>query len=536
VAARTSRFAPDQFFSCATIGNSAGGLKRACLVKVFAQLRAVVLTLLGAVVLLLSLGAGSALAVAPGPVTNPTATAGANQATVSWTAPSGGGVTTYVITALSGGTLARNTTAIPGTSTSTTITGLTKGIAYKFAVYGTNSSGNGASVTTPSSVTPTGTITPYTSVVLADSPTFYYRLDETSGATAFDSSGNLATATEVGSPTQGSTGLLGTDTDKGLALNGSSQYAYTAASYTNPTTFTIEAWFKTATTTGGQIVGFGSLQTGASGEHDRHLYMANNGKLYFGVYPGEVKTINSTSAYNNGSTHYAVATLSSAGMVLYVDGAQVANNAAVTTAQSYTGYWRPGYDTLSGWTEPPTSYFFNGTIDEVAVYPTALSLQRVQVHYCDGASVNCLSMTSSPSSVAFSSLQINGNNQTLTAPAPFKLTDNTGGDGWNIAATSTTFKSGSNTLPTTATTVESAPASACESGFTCTAPTSLGVTYPYTLPAATNAPTATKLVNAAEASGMGHETITPTFSLHVPAGAHVGAYTSTWTFTLSSGP
>lgn len=484
------------------------------------------------VALLLSVGAGPALASVPGSVSSLKATAGANQATVQWTAP-GGTISSYVITALSGGTAERNTTAIAGTSTTTTITGLTGGTPYKFAVYATNASGSGAAATS-SSVTPTGITNPYTSAVLADSPTFYYRLDETAGTTALDSSGKASAGTEVGTPTQGSTGLLGTDTDKALALNGSSQYAYTDTSYANPTTFTIEAWFETTTKTGGQIVGFGNEKMGASNPDDRHLYMANNGELFFGVYPGEVKSINSTTAYNDGSPHYVVATLSSAGMFLYVDGALVASNPAVTSAQSYTGYWRIGYDNLAGWLEVPTSYYLKGTIDEVAIYPTALSLQRVEVHYCDGSSVNCLSMAA-PSTVTFPELALSGVNQTKTVAVPFVVTDNTVGNGWNIGATSTTFKSGSNSLPTTATTVASAPSSACTSGFTCTAPTNT-VSYPYTLPAGTTAPPETKLVDAAVGTGVGGQTISPTFSLAVPAAAHAGAYASTWTFTLSSGP
>ena len=62
------------------------------------------------------------------------------------------------------------------------------------------------------------------------------------------------------------------------------------------------------------------------------------------------------------------------------------------------------------------------------------------------------------------------------------------------------------------------------------------LSYPYTLPAAGTAPTATELTNAAVGTGIGHQTITPTFTLAVPANAYVGTYTSTWTFTLASGP
>ena len=64
-----------------------------------------------------------------------------------------------------------------------------------------------------------------------------------------------------------------------------------------------------------------------------------------------------------------VATQSSAdGMKLYVDGALVGTNAA-DHAQDYTGYWRVGGDTDWGGDSP----FFDGTIDEVAIYSRALT-------------------------------------------------------------------------------------------------------------------------------------------------------------------
>jgi hypothetical protein len=47
---------------------------------------------------------------------------------------------------------------------------------------------------------------------------------------------------------------------------------------------------------------------------------------------------------------------------------------------------------------------------------------------------------------------------------------------------------------------------------------------------------ATKLFNAAAASGIGNQTVTPTFKLAVPANTYAGTYTSTWTLTLASGP
>jgi hypothetical protein len=83
--------------------------------------------------------------------------------------------------------------------------------------------------------------------------------------------------------------------------------------------------------------------------------------------------------------------------------------------------------------------------------------------------------------------------------------------------------------------VTATPATACDAGATCTLATN-AIAYPYTLPAATTAPTATKLFNAAVNTGIGNETVTPTWRLSVPAATFAGTYTSTWTMSLVSAP
>ena len=141
--------------------------------------------------------------------------------------------------------------------------------------------------------------------------------------------------------------------------------------------------------------------------------------------------------------------------------------------------------------------------------------------------------------VTFPTTTLNGTNQSVTGTLAFDIGDATGsGAGWNVTGTSTTFKSGTNALPTTATTIQSAPTASCDTGAAgCTAATTT-VSFPYTLPAATVAPTATKLFNASANTGMGNQTFTPTWTLAIPANAVASgtAYTSTWTFSLVSGP
>jgi WxL domain surface cell wall-binding len=150
-------------------------------------------------------------------------------------------------------------------------------------------------------------------------------------------------------------------------------------------------------------------------------------------------------------------------------------------------------------------------------------------------SAGSLSFVSAPPSVGFSAT-LNGQDQAPTTTQALDVGDSTGaGAGWNITATSTTFTAGSRTLPDTATSVASGPSVACDAGVSCGTATT-NVSYPYSLPAGTTAPTATKLFNATASTGMGNQTVTPTWKLSVPASSYAGTYASTWTLSLVSGP
>jgi hypothetical protein len=97
----------------------------------------------------------------PGQVTGVSATAGSASATVSWTAPSGP-VTSYEITPYIGSTAQTPTKTVTGSppATSTTMTGLTPGTAYRFTVRAANPGGSGPESAQSNAVTPTGTAPP----------------------------------------------------------------------------------------------------------------------------------------------------------------------------------------------------------------------------------------------------------------------------------------------------------------------------------------------------------------------------------------
>ncbi|MBV9382868.1 MAG: LamG domain-containing protein [Streptosporangiaceae bacterium] len=229
----------------------------------------------------------------------------------------------------------------------------------------------------------------YRQTVLADKPSFLWPLDQKSGTTASDASPHRFNGIYEPGTTKGVpgpiTGQLAT------AFDGRSGLVTSARPVNSPGTFSIELWFRTSTNKGGKLAGLGNAQTGASSNYDRQIYMMNDGQLVFGVWPGHNETIETRNVYNDGQWHHVVATLSpTAGLALYVDGGLAGTNPA-TSDESYTGYWRAGGDNLNGWnldpwgnsqgTTEPYSYYVNGSIADVAVYPGALSAAHVLAHY-----------------------------------------------------------------------------------------------------------------------------------------------------------
>ncbi|MGO8885659.1 MAG: LamG-like jellyroll fold domain-containing protein [Streptosporangiaceae bacterium] len=270
-------------------------------------------------------------------------------------------------------------------------TGLTPGAKYTYTV--TASDGSITSPKSPASASVTVSATSptlsYQQTALNDSPSFLWPLNDT-GSAAADASPNGFNGTYESGTTQGAPGPFAGST--ATSFDGQSGLVSSDNQVAGPTAFSIEGWFKTTTNQGGKLIGFGSSQTGMSSNYDRHIYMMNDGQLVFGLWNNQTETIESPNVYNDGQWHYVVATLDpTAGMSLYIDGQLVGTNSN-TTAQSYSGYWRVGGDNLNGWnldpwgsnsqgTTQPASYYFNGTMADVAVYPAALSAAQVAAHY-----------------------------------------------------------------------------------------------------------------------------------------------------------
>lgn len=220
----------------------------------------------------------------------------------------------------------------------------------------------------------------YGAAVYGDNPSFYWPLDETGGTTAEDSSFLGNRDGTVGS----AVGRLSSGTVQGGAVqtpgsNSGGSGVISTSQVGAPTAYSMEFWINTTTTSGGKIMGFENSATETGNSYDKHVYMLNDGRLRFGVYIGSVQVVTSGASYNDGAWHHVVATQDSTGMKLYVDGTLVGQG-PVTTSETGDGFWRIGGGNIGGWPDQPSSYYFNGKIDEVAVYPAALSAQSVVNH------------------------------------------------------------------------------------------------------------------------------------------------------------
>jgi hypothetical protein len=248
----------------------------------------------------------------------------------------------------------------------------------------------------------------YSRAVLADSPVAYYRLDESAGPTMCDSSTQANNGTYNSSGiAYGAAGALASG-DPAITADGSTapvgQSGADPSGLTGNHAFTLEAWFKSATTSpptnaNSWLVGIGG--TGGTGQADVLSLNPNHGSQ-LGWGPSSAITIDqygsdfawdpSTVSVNlwDGKWHYIAVTYtpssspgsSASQYVGYVDGHDLGNPEARPYGNAVTNiaaspiilgngcssngcYWTP----------------LDGSLDEVAVYSTPLSPTRIAAHY-----------------------------------------------------------------------------------------------------------------------------------------------------------
>jgi hypothetical protein len=214
--------------------------------------------------------------------------------------------------------------------------------------------------------------------IVADKPVSYWRLGEQNGMTAADTTGRN-TGTIVGDVTLGSPGALASDTNTAMAFGSTTGYVGVpdSPSLSPVGAFTLEAWAKPATLDGAThaIVHKGAGASSDTWQYRLTLHTTNQwrGCLYSGAtgYCVVAPRTASTAEW----THLVLARSGST-LTLYINGMSVGTTTIVsgslTRASGMLAIGRAG-----GY----AAHYFNGGIDEVAIYDWALPAARVQDHY-----------------------------------------------------------------------------------------------------------------------------------------------------------
>lgn len=217
----------------------------------------------------------------------------------------------------------------------------------------------------------------YSSEVLADSPLVYYRLGEASGSTLVDSSGNGRNGTYNGDYTLGQPGLT-LDTDTAAAFAGGAT-AWTTTTYgawmNSLTTFTVEVWFRLSDIAGGYVAGRwpnsgGSQWFIVAGGDDNLTTVARIG--------GTQRNLASTYTRDTTTIYHVAMTYDGTTLRQYVNGVETASGAWSGSMTTSTGVLHLGRIASA------TNSFLPGTLDEFAMYGSALSAARILAHYTAG--------------------------------------------------------------------------------------------------------------------------------------------------------
>ena len=219
----------------------------------------------------------------------------------------------------------------------------------------------------------------YRTLMQESAPNAYWRLGEPSGDFA-DVSGNAHTGTAVGMITYSATGALALDPNDAITLDGATEY-FTATDHADfdltDGPYTLEAWINKAVD--GTIMTIFSKGAGAY-----ELRMTAGNALML-VREGVLAICTSTTTITGAGWHHVAATKNGAAVVLYIDGVDVTgvitdSTMVDTITDLNVGRFSTGIQ------------YWNGSLDEVAVYPSVLSAATILAHYNRGVEGGRLTM------------------------------------------------------------------------------------------------------------------------------------------------
>ncbi len=224
----------------------------------------------------------------------------------------------------------------------------------------------------------------YAQTVLADGPIGYWRLDEPLGATvAKDSSGHGNDGTYVGGVALQAKGAIAGDSDTAATFDGATGWVDVGAAF--PFTGTVACSFEVwaMTTADDDYRSMLSRDDNATGPSVGYLmYIEPSSNPYYNferVTAGQKSIAEGTVTQVVPNTwQHVVATFDGTKVVLYVNGVVGDTESNTFSVQAST------HDFVIGAEEGGQTAWWEGPLDEVAVYDYALTQTQVQHHYAVG--------------------------------------------------------------------------------------------------------------------------------------------------------
>lgn len=223
----------------------------------------------------------------------------------------------------------------------------------------------------------------YHSLVQADAPYAYYRLDEADAAVAIaDSSGNARTGTGNAFQSSASSGVTDPPV-KSSNHNGATNNRHVDCGFKNASlrsAVTIECWVNQAVRTNARAVG---LNDGNTANIGMSLGTQNtSGTLYWeATINGTYRSYGGTTTISASAWHYLVVTFDGNLVKLYVDGSLDNTSAAFGPAVSIVNVAGVGNYDIGRARSDSAANQWNGQTDEVAFYDYALSQAQITAHW-----------------------------------------------------------------------------------------------------------------------------------------------------------
>jgi hypothetical protein len=219
-------------------------------------------------------------------------------------------------------------------------------------------------------------VSAYRQAVLADMPLLYLRLGEKSGNLASDESGNGKTGIVAGL-TFGAPGPLANDPDTAVTLDGTSGLIDLGKifDFLGNDPFSLELWMKPDAGSGFQNLLSKNDELAPGGRQGYSIFLQGSVNLSFErVVAGVSRQAPTSAASLFGVWSHLVAVYDGSTLWLYVNGIQASQTSDTRALGGkdvalYLGCFRVGSNHLKG------------SLDEVAIYGSALPAERIRAHY-----------------------------------------------------------------------------------------------------------------------------------------------------------